>query len=801
MYDGEIGLKLKKRNECILLFLLLSVIIVFCFLLHGAWPFGSLTIEGDDGYQQHIPEMYYLWDLLHGQKGLFFDWNTALGGNPVGSMLHFGIFSPLNLVYLFIPRSAVLYSTSALAMLRLLLLALSFRYMLRRLLPEETASLFVILLSVLYSCNSWTFHYLYFFQWIDIAILLPLLIVKLCGVLDDGRSRISFTLLLTLSFLICIQQDYMLVIFLILFSGIRVFLTKSEKKERHAAILRLGYLSLTAFFLSAVILLPAVAQVSSSSRMSASFLFTLKEMLRSNADPDHTYDAEKLILSYTAFNVSLLSFFLLVIRRIKKIRVDRETAGLALMWLFLFIPVFAESCHYLWQGGSYLCFPLRGGYMLPCITILLAGRLLSPLSGKKALRSRTLSAAVLLLFCIALIFLGKMRMYRAELGLHRNKQDLYRSENLLYSEYAGTPAGERFLDKASVLNVNYPLVSDTASGENWIHIIPASLPEGWEKLGLYHAGSAIYGQGGTILSDALLGTRYTIWKEAPDPRLYENIRAYDGFYIAENRLTLPFGLLLDQTDPADAAPLDTQAFLLREIYGLENMEIRSLKAGEETILNAGEDCLLYLENTRYEDNRVSVNGEDFAVQPLRLNYLGIHNGELRIRAEKDARIGSIPLDPLLSAETAEAVSGLVMEGRRLECRVENDRAGRILFLPVTEQKGWECHINGTACEHITLLGGFIGIPLPESRSCSVELIYHPPLLLPGILLSICGLILLICEMRLQLTEKLAKLRISPLCTWIFCAILFGIVFVGYILNLLFLFLPKSLWWWLLKPKG
>ena len=86
-----------RQTECLLLFVLVAAVGLICFALHGAWPFGTLVLEGDDGYRQHIPELYYIWDLLHGKRSFFFDWDLSFGVNPVGSFLHFGMLSPLNL--------------------------------------------------------------------------------------------------------------------------------------------------------------------------------------------------------------------------------------------------------------------------------------------------------------------------------------------------------------------------------------------------------------------------------------------------------------------------------------------------------------------------------------------------------------------------------------------------------------------------------------------------------------------------------------------------------------------------------
>ena len=118
----------KHAAECIELFLFVIVAVLIAYKVRGIYPFGTLSIEGDDGYHQHVPLYFYVWDVLHGVKNPFYDWNTALGCPMNGAGLHFGLLSPLHLFFLFIPRDTIPESLSFLALIRFILCAFSFRY-------------------------------------------------------------------------------------------------------------------------------------------------------------------------------------------------------------------------------------------------------------------------------------------------------------------------------------------------------------------------------------------------------------------------------------------------------------------------------------------------------------------------------------------------------------------------------------------------------------------------------------------------------------------------------------------------
>ncbi|MCR5249504.1 MAG: YfhO family protein [Lachnospiraceae bacterium] len=794
--------KPRRLVECVLLFCFVFLLVAICFYLHGEWPFGTLTIEGDDGYRQHIPMLYYLWDLLHGKKELFFDWDLALGCNPSGAVLHFGMLSPLHVLYLFIPRSAVLYSTSWMALLRLLLMAFSFRFLLRRLLPEETGMLPVILLSALYACNSWTFHYLYFSQWLDPAILLPFLLYALLGLLRDVSRRLLYVLLLAAAFLICVQQDYMLVIFLILFSGVFLLCGEFSAKERRAAVFRLGICSLLAFLIAAPILLPAVTQVTGSARMNNSVLYTLKEMLRSNADPDHSYDAEKAILSYTALNAALASLLLLIGRRIGKKKPDRFVLALLLTELLLLLPVALESCHYFWQGGVYLCFPLRGGYLYLCVGLLLLAKLLPEKITLSPRLRAILGVLVLLMSFVGMTALGKQRMLRAELGMHRSKEGLYGSELALYDRSIGNDKTQRYLDKTDSLQLNFPLVSAVPSLKNWVHIVPASLPDLCDKLGYYHAGSAIYGKGGTFFSDALLGGRYVLMDEQPDERLYENCEETDGLTIAESRLRLPFGLLLDEealSASCDGAA-EYQAAYARALTGTELFGTAVLKAGDEQTLCFEDEQLLYYDNPLAEEVTIRIGGETITVGGARIAFLGIRRGELCLEADHDGKLLHCAPDEILALSPEAPLSGISLSGHGLRADLAVSDAGRILFLPIPGPEGWDCRIDGEKAQTLSLPGGLLGIRLPGEGSHVLELSYHPPRLAEGLVLFFIGLPLLVLACRKKPMERLEGSVLSHAAAGMFGAVFAGVLFIAYLCNILLAILPSSLWWWLLKPK-
>ena len=102
-------------------------LVVMCIVLifKGIWPFGANRIDYYDNMQQVAPLYSHLWDVLHGEASLWFDWYTGLGTNVSMSVSAFSMLSPFNLLLLIVPRNLILESMSIYTIVKMVFMAVA----------------------------------------------------------------------------------------------------------------------------------------------------------------------------------------------------------------------------------------------------------------------------------------------------------------------------------------------------------------------------------------------------------------------------------------------------------------------------------------------------------------------------------------------------------------------------------------------------------------------------------------------------------------------------------------------------
>ena len=102
-------------------FLILAAI----FFIKRIYPFGSNRIDYFDNMQQVAPLYTHLWDWMHGQASLWFDWYTGLGTNISMSLSAFSMLSPFNVLLYMIPRHLILESFSIFIAIKMIVMAVT----------------------------------------------------------------------------------------------------------------------------------------------------------------------------------------------------------------------------------------------------------------------------------------------------------------------------------------------------------------------------------------------------------------------------------------------------------------------------------------------------------------------------------------------------------------------------------------------------------------------------------------------------------------------------------------------------
>ena len=114
-----------KIKNCAIPGLITLGVVIFTLIFKGIWPFGSNRIDYFDNMQQVAPLYAHLWDWMHGNASIWFDWYTGLGTNVSMSISAFTMLSPFNFLLYFIPRNLILESISILTALKMVCMSVT----------------------------------------------------------------------------------------------------------------------------------------------------------------------------------------------------------------------------------------------------------------------------------------------------------------------------------------------------------------------------------------------------------------------------------------------------------------------------------------------------------------------------------------------------------------------------------------------------------------------------------------------------------------------------------------------------
>ena len=120
------------------------LVMVFVLIVKGIWPFGSNRIDLFDNMQQVAPLYAHLWDAMHGNASVWFDWYTGLGTNVSMSISAFSMFSPFNLLLYLCPRDYILEFISILTLVKMFVMSVTMYAFLNRRYKKLTTCIHIL---------------------------------------------------------------------------------------------------------------------------------------------------------------------------------------------------------------------------------------------------------------------------------------------------------------------------------------------------------------------------------------------------------------------------------------------------------------------------------------------------------------------------------------------------------------------------------------------------------------------------------------------------------------------------------
>ena len=582
------------------------IVLFFLLLLYavkGFFPFGEQSAAIMDMCHGYIPMYYHLYDFLHGDKALFYDFLSGTGVNMVGIAAVNGLLSPLNLLLYLTSRDGLVDFLNLFLVIKLVLCAVSAQFFFRRRFPTLSVGL-ATCLSALYALSGYVFLYYMHIIWLDVLILLPLLFY-FCEKMLCGGKIFPYAFCLALSLIASFYLGIMTLICLFFISGAYVF-TLLEKQKRPSAVFKLGLGTAVGGLMPMFLLLPAFLQMRNSARygLTADWREILSALPELN---------ENTIWMFYGMGLAVLGTVLLL-RAYKK---HLKTAKFALLSLFLlFSPLVLEGSAALLHFGSYKDFPYRFGFVAIFLLLALAAKNFSADEKKKdedkkqqgllylwvflgvactvvvvsaaftsfggrigsfsseqtsllyslsilfcsvlafylirQLPNRRVADVITLVLCVGMLFPFAMQTVGSgsPIRYERREHDTeYIAPSLaIGKEVSADPTGlERVHNPDMSLNINYGFVMGKAALSNWTHQIPSSLQYASRALGYSITYTLLLDGGGTLLSDALLHMTETVSKEELPEELYQKTGEVGDYSLYNNLYTLPVGMLCDDS--------------------------------------------------------------------------------------------------------------------------------------------------------------------------------------------------------------------------------------------------------------
>ena len=344
---GKLALELIKKLVFIFPPIIVLLVTLSLFKENGLYPYGTKTISWCDMDQQVIPLLIDFKDILSGKEGFFFSFKNAGGMNFYGVFFFF-LSSPFSFLVAFVDKAEIISFANVLVMLKMCAIAFTASLYFKKKHPDNP--LLNVFLSVLYAYSGYVMMYYQNVIWLDVVYLFPLLLLGL-EYLKEGKKAL-FIGALAACVAVNYYLSYMVVVFLLLYVGLWLWLSKDRKFAVSFTVS-----CVLAALVSAVVWMPSLIQYFSSGRTTS-----IIDNLRSSS----------IFTSYeTTFPTIFSVLFLFPFAFLGK---KEETDNLMRRGLFVatLIPIVLEPINKMWQTGSYMSFPTRYAFITIFLCLTLA---------------------------------------------------------------------------------------------------------------------------------------------------------------------------------------------------------------------------------------------------------------------------------------------------------------------------------------------------------------------------------------------------------------------------------------------
>lgn len=788
------------------------------FAIKGIYPFGTTPIAYGDMEQSTVPFLYYIWDLWHGKATPFFTWRLAAGTNVTGLVSYQSMLSPFNFPILFVQRTNLHWFICVLIGMKMILMCMTMYAYLS--LCTGSREWMRVLASLSYGCCACLLlNYTVWFMF-DTAILLPILMIGNQRLIENGKP---YVFLITVT-LICVINAYigLMVLLWICINAILHYavMTKTDNDGSLKTLIDTMLYTLCGLMLSAVISVPAIVNMSSSSRLQESGIWNLVRIYLSATKNTSIEIGPKHFAGIAVPAALILFSFMRKGWKEQTIEAKEKIVVMLLMLLSAIIP----GIELLWHGGSHVLYPLRFGFI---VTFAILDCMVSVVDGKEGtdtgvfeqirnaylvviaagiavilfrINGRDEKSIVQTLFIVGLIvgcfavytFVKTSRRWTLaalsiiDLGVsflllvapaNSTNGSAYVPD--LQEEYIGDEI-ERVRDVDGIYATNYGLVTGKSTLSNYIGTLPAEYQNALNSLGYGTIYTRVLDAGGTAFTDALLNVRYHIL----DGDLEE---ANVSFPIAKVTSVIDAsqeGSIFEFQNRIAESLTESTDFTLFEPVSVSNKSF-------DLTVNGNQRLYMYVpcaDGYGQEGviSGVTINGSPVAQKhfekgayPSEYNVgildLGEYSNqtihvEIQTQTEwegYDVQLALLDLDKLAEFQTVldNKNKDTIYKATKTGMRVKGTTSKEgFMVLPLLYTDEWKCVVNGKKIAPEKAYDSFLAVPV-SGGDYEIRIRYIPNGFVKGIVISIVGILVLLLSSRISASllkrKELTKGTLEP----------------------------------------
>lgn len=244
------------RNKIYLIaFAIPAALTYLAYALFGLYPFGEESVLCLDLNGQYVYYFEALRDAFWGDGSIFYNWSRNLSGEFMG-IIGYYLASPFTLIVLLLPEKFMLSSLLIMQLCKLGAAGATFNYFLQK--RRGVKPLPSLLFSTMYAMMAYAVIQLIDPMWLDGLVFLPLIMLGIEYLVDDGR-RLNYIIPLAIMCVANFYIGYMICIFVALYFLYYLIFGTDRKMKGHdyaTVVVRMGYSSILALACAAFMLLP-----------------------------------------------------------------------------------------------------------------------------------------------------------------------------------------------------------------------------------------------------------------------------------------------------------------------------------------------------------------------------------------------------------------------------------------------------------------------------------------------------------------------------------------------------------------